>query len=234
MYATAQRVVSPTGPQGVNAYLYRHGEEEARIDWRRVDPGELTSSLPGMMVAQKTEIPPGGNHVRSFLDVVGPDSTSPDRIAEALRQFADSAPRECPFRSGDLSIQFSADYGLAGAEKREIEALSGRILAVLSAPAERPAQEPLRIDLYALPGSLVCALEPRDLARLADEQPRKWVSAEVRLEHTTEDDVRLYGQDYLLEIAKVLTGLPADRLASLGGVRFVAHASNEVLASILT
>lgn len=89
MFLTAQRVVSPKdGSQGINAYCYTH-EPETLAD------GDMTAALdrpPGLMVRERVVIPPPGNRVRSFLDVVGPNSGTLSEAREAFEEFKGELP----------------------------------------------------------------------------------------------------------------------------------------------
>jgi hypothetical protein len=70
MLLTAQRVISPhLRARGVNVFQYLHGPNS----WERVPNNFLPEANPGELVAQWIQVPPGGNRVVSFLDVVAPD-----------------------------------------------------------------------------------------------------------------------------------------------------------------
>lgn len=67
MYVTAHRVRSRSLVEGINAYLYVHGGYLWQVPREpEVDPGELASSILTVEAV-------GGNHVRSYLDIVAPD-----------------------------------------------------------------------------------------------------------------------------------------------------------------
>jgi hypothetical protein len=93
MYLTSQRVSAPGEERtGINTYLYRHEEAVARIDWDRPDLARIVDEFPGTLVAHAAELPPGGNLVRSYLDIVTSEATSVDEVDSALRQFAREWP----------------------------------------------------------------------------------------------------------------------------------------------
>ncbi len=95
MYLTAQRVRSPrTGDEGVNAFHYSHGG----LDWLdQPVPRPLPEQDPGELRAQRIVVPPPGNHVLSYFDIVTPDTTSNSQITEALRHLLDAAESLGPF-----------------------------------------------------------------------------------------------------------------------------------------
>lgn len=80
MYATAQRVRSEEGREGVNGFLHLHGED---FPWPP-EPWRLPEQEPGDQVGEYIEVPPGGNTVRSYLDVLAPDGTPASEIDAAL------------------------------------------------------------------------------------------------------------------------------------------------------
>jgi hypothetical protein len=80
MYATAQRVRSTGGKEGLNGFLHMHGPG---FPWPP-DPWNLPETRPGEQVSEDVDVPPGGNNVRSYLDVIAPDKTPADEIDAAL------------------------------------------------------------------------------------------------------------------------------------------------------
>ena len=84
MYLCAQRVAQPEdrgGGQGINAFYYVHkrdpwGEGSAKPVLPETDPGVLEDSL--------IDVPPPGNTVRSYLDVVARDDVPIDRVLLAV------------------------------------------------------------------------------------------------------------------------------------------------------
>ena len=81
MLLTAQRVISPRSRErGVNVYQYLHGP----YAWERVPNEFLPESTPGELVAQWIQLPPGGNRVVSFLDVVAPDEIGTVQLQQRL------------------------------------------------------------------------------------------------------------------------------------------------------
>lgn len=69
MLLVAQRVISPhTGNRGVNLYKYAHGRT-----WTQVPPGLHPDHNHGQLVWSDQQLPPPGNRIVSYLDVVVPD-----------------------------------------------------------------------------------------------------------------------------------------------------------------
>jgi hypothetical protein len=90
MYLTAQHVISPvTHREGVNAYYYSHGN----YLWDHEPPPGIPDADPGALMNQLTPIPPGGNRVRSYLDVVAPDETTWTEIRQGFVSFVGESQR---------------------------------------------------------------------------------------------------------------------------------------------
>jgi hypothetical protein len=118
MYLTAHRLVSPLGDEGVNAFLHLHG---ADFPWPE-DPGALAKREPGELEERRTELPPGGNRVVSFLDVLAPDGTGRAAVQGAVAALSaelDGRANPTWFEQARVTIQFGVDAPTA---QRGIEA----------------------------------------------------------------------------------------------------------------
>lgn len=83
MKLVAQRVMSPaTRTQATNAFHYVHGG----LAWAGLPPAELGH---GVIQALRVELPPGGNHVLTYLDIVAPDETPTLTILRAFTELYD-------------------------------------------------------------------------------------------------------------------------------------------------
>lgn len=148
MYATAHRVRSALGEEGINVFLHRHGGD---MPWP-ADPWTLPETQPGEIVLKTEAIPPGGNQVRSYLDVIAPDNSSPDALEAALTSLwlqlvADEAavgsplgrlPNPIVFRSGPIVLRFSVEPGVEEGRALEMAALHGAIGRVLQEARAHP------------------------------------------------------------------------------------------------
>lgn len=108
MYLTAQRVLSAEGAEAVNAYHYRHGADFAWPD----DASALPDEAPGALVERREDVPPGGNRVRSWLDVLAPDGTVAVTLRFALDTFRrnlEEFPNPAVFRQGPVTVRFGVE-----------------------------------------------------------------------------------------------------------------------------
>jgi hypothetical protein len=115
MYVTAHHVVAPTGgAEGINSFCYEHGPG----DWG-VPPAEIPDQEPGELAYENISVPPPGNRVRSYLDVVAPDSAPWAEIRQSFLTFVTQVQRRplpwvgvvgrCLFRIG-LEGGLAADW----------------------------------------------------------------------------------------------------------------------------
>lgn len=74
MYLTAQRVISACGENGINGFLYEHGA----VTWE--SPPEPGNGAVGELVHTFVMVPPGGNKVVSYVDIVAPDGAPYDDV----------------------------------------------------------------------------------------------------------------------------------------------------------
>jgi hypothetical protein len=115
---TAQRVVSALGLPGVNAFCRTEGQPEAVY----------------------IEVPPGGNRVRSYLDVEAPNGAP----LAALFAFVDEACRgtrverlPMSVSAGGFTLTFGCEAALAPAWREELKDLS-RYLSLPAVPSAGP------------------------------------------------------------------------------------------------
>ncbi|HEX3757250.1 MAG TPA: hypothetical protein VHW23_01030 [Kofleriaceae bacterium] len=123
MYVTAHLVKSRDQREGINAFLHVHGAGFAWPD----DASLLPETSPGKTVLHHTDLPPGGNQIRAYLDIVAPDRTPRAEIDQALTAFSqDLRERRNPtvFRHGVITIRFGVELGLEGLRAQQLEMLT--------------------------------------------------------------------------------------------------------------
>jgi len=123
MYVTAQRVVSPTtSADGINSFIYLHGP----YTWHGLPPSGIPEANPGSLVAKQIAVPPPGNRVRSYLDIVAPDETPWAEIRESFFGFVAQAQCQAlPWMGldGRCLFRVGLEMGLANDWQREVARL---------------------------------------------------------------------------------------------------------------
>jgi hypothetical protein len=125
MILTAQHVRASTGAEGINAFCRIHGSN----DWMDPRAGDLGS---GELVNQTISLPPGGNDVRSYLEVIAPDDTPTQEIRNAVVPFVDqSRGLTLPWTAtiGRRTFRFGVEQGLHASWPEEFRRL---LLSALS------------------------------------------------------------------------------------------------------
>jgi len=119
VYLTAHHIVSAASHhEGVNAFLYQHGA----LTWVDAVPPGLPDQNPGSLVAQSISVPPPGNAVRSYLDIVVPDESRWEEVRVALMEFlGQSQSRALPWQgqSGRCLFRFGMEPALARQWQKE-------------------------------------------------------------------------------------------------------------------
>jgi hypothetical protein len=130
MYVTAHLVRSSEGDEGINAFVHVHG---VQFPWPE-DAAPLADTDPGRVVHQRIDLPPGGNQVRAYLDVLAPDQSARDAIEGALARLAnDLEERRNPtvFTQGAVTIRFGVELGLERLRAQQLHMLAPIVLQLL-------------------------------------------------------------------------------------------------------
>jgi hypothetical protein len=138
MYATAHRVVSPTTRvEGVNTFYYLHDR-----GWDGAPPLEcMPETDPGTLVDKAVAVPPPGNRVRSYLDILAPDGTTLQEIEHALTEVLSAdTPTSLPavWTSGRFWFRFGVELSLVPVWRHELQLLLESISALLSPATNAP------------------------------------------------------------------------------------------------
>jgi hypothetical protein len=130
MYVTAHLVKSRDQREGINAFLHVHG---AGFVWPD-DPSSLPETTSGRTVLHRTDLPPGGNEVRAYLDILAPDRTPRAEIEQALIALSrDLRERRNPtvFHHDIVTIRFGVERALEGLRAQQLEMLTRPALQLL-------------------------------------------------------------------------------------------------------
>ncbi|HEY3356067.1 MAG TPA: hypothetical protein VGQ83_22635 [Polyangia bacterium] len=142
MYVTAHWV-KRQDEEGINAFLHAHGGTPLPTDVGLLS--RVPEETPGRLVAQRAQLPPGGNVVRAYLDVVAPDGTSVVEVRGVLDQLAeDLHERRNPtvFHRGSVLVRFGVEIGLERVRDTYYGTLSESLLELLGDELASSTQTP--------------------------------------------------------------------------------------------
>ncbi len=230
-YLTAQKVVSPaTGQTGINSFRYAKAAVRSFELLQTADVGELE--------AQHVEVPPGGNDILCYLDVLAPDTAQPAAINEVLEALRKTWSKE---RRGSAEIDevralFVPGRTPAEAVSGELDGLVRGLLAVAAAdPSPAPLEtHPITILVSAQPEGRRYALDQESARRLRVVNGPEWQQASVSVAGDVAADFAKVAAPTFGELnhslVLTLTGLDVLRLlANFGGVRFVAQPGGKTI-----
>ncbi len=129
MLVTAQRVVAPAGLVGINVYLYQHDSGQP---WTPDDLDALEAHAT--LTRHHFQVDPGGNRVRSYLDVFAPEGTTAAELLPWFRRLTrTSSSPSFPLtdKEGPAVLRFNLDLGLVPTWRDEFTDLAADILLFL-------------------------------------------------------------------------------------------------------
>lgn len=129
MYLCAQRVLATAGPhkgtQGINSFLYLHGAQT----WSGPPSADLLPDInPGTIADSLIEVPPPGNRVRSYLDIVAPDGTRINHLVQAAGRAGVVSALPATWTAGNVWCHFGAEGALAPQWQHELQRLLARVV----------------------------------------------------------------------------------------------------------
>lgn len=230
-YLTAQKVVAPaTGQTGINSFRYANAAVRSFERLQTADVGELE--------AQNVEVPPGGNDILCYLDVLAPDGTQPpaiDRVLKTLRE-AWSKERRGNAELDEVRALFVPGRTPPDAVSGDLDALVRGLLAVATAaPSPAPIEtHPITILISSQPDGRRYELDQESARRLRVVNGPDWQQASVSVSGDVAADFARVATPSFGELnhslVLTLTGLDVLRLHALfGGVRFVAQPSGKTI-----
>lgn len=94
MYITAQKVESQNGIIGINSFYHSHKGIPLPKTLSTRDVISVAESNTGTLIKDKCDVKPGGNKVKSYLDIVALDSIDEKKLIHVLNQFQDKIKSE--------------------------------------------------------------------------------------------------------------------------------------------
>ena len=230
MYLTAHRVRRIKGNEtkvGINAFLHRHSESDLPRN-TRFDKEEIVEKIAnnntGKLVAELTDLVPGGSSVLSFVDIVGREDLDKEHIQDFLDQMEPEiegihTPITKP--GPDLAVRFEIVRGLEEHGTREYKALTERAMRLFQSP-EPPkwrSENPwIVIERKTTDTQETFSLSSEAADNLRQIHNEPWIPKRISVEHGTKIVAEeMYG-DLIQYIAPVVTGLALEQIAAHGGL----------------
>lgn len=224
MYIVAQRVTSPAGQSGINAFLFLHGDQQIPgMSWNAPDIELIADTHPGVLLLQRVENATGDNDVVSYLDIAAPDSIGLKQLAQITLQISAPSSFSATWLSGSIAIRFSSqppdDPGPEFEELRRHAALM--LLQTDNSDLSGPSNKAFDIIAQDMAGvGIIYQLDSESAARLVQRGVPS-PNAKLRVAYEDLDELkRIWGDEaYHAQVALVLTGLSQDSLQRAGGYR---------------
>jgi hypothetical protein len=213
--------------QGVNALLYEEPDDSVPLPQPSTTRAAL-QSIEGYAAAGKTlrgsskDVPPGGNAVDAYIDVV----VAGDIAADVLDRVEQRTREELEDPAAAETIAWAEGGVLVRAyvrpDKNPAETLGQLMAAARDLVANpRRTQPPIRIREIRGPDGVVFELDEQSMKRLRALHGAEWTAPRVGIS----DDVReafekLHG-DIHDQLAVVMTGIDRSYLTRLGGVEVI-------------
>lgn len=225
IFLSALRVVSSKNEaEGVNALMYDTTRPVARGEDGRIDLRNSIASNLGPPTRASTAIRPGGNRVRTYLDIVLVDASEAllREAIEAISADIEATPPPNAVSRDRFAVEFNTELGLYAAAPRDVTELGDRLAALLrdDAGVWSSTRLPLVVNVEQDPEAVRFSLDEQSARRVAAGREGAWRAPRIRFEHAVFQDFEAMLPDTWAEIARMLTGLTTDRLLDLGGVRY--------------
>jgi hypothetical protein len=235
MYLTAQRVQTrDRSREGVNVFVFRHGQGAPGIDWRAPDVARIADSNPGTLMLELISVPPAMNDVTSYLDVVAPEGERSAELARAIQQGATLYPgtEKVPatWSAGPVHLRFQANPLIHPDAASEFQRLKDRLLLVLgsglAAGTTRGgvlrAPTPLRVESRRELRGVRYFLDAASRRLLHEARPELQLPQSLGVtEENLEALTSMYGAAIHEEFAVALTGLGLDQIRAVSGIVFL-------------
>lgn len=228
IYITAQLVhFRKMGVSSINVYRHRPGGCLAPNE----NPGfavEKVSEEPGQVVAVNVTVPPGGNAVEAYLDVVANDDLDIemlDRVIDGFRLALDSVSSHELVRRDESTSTVVRYYFRPSLDRfQTYNQLATAVRRLFTNPS---TQSPLTVLIEEVDDNIVFHLDDESTARMRVIHGGDWQAPRVRVSADVRHDFEALHGDITRHLVDVTTGLDAEDVRRLGGVRFVDRQGNE-------
>jgi hypothetical protein len=134
MYLTAHRVVA-NNKNGINIFLHLHTNGEQPVMNSISTIALVAEKNTGTIVDDNCDLLPGGNRVKSYVDIVANDNISQDDIKNAINAVKTKISSvELPFQEiiSSVGIRFGAEIGLYDMIVQEYDDLTNAAMMLFS------------------------------------------------------------------------------------------------------
>lgn len=221
MYLTAHHVWSrQLDRAAVHAFHYRHAGTPG-VTWHPPDIARIADESPGELIASSVVLPPGGNEVRSYLDVAWPDETPFDEVIAAVAHLsidvAASTASTVIRTEGVIGLRFYARPATQHARSADFDELWNSARSLAEHPTT-PAPLVVRVETTEVGERF--ALEDASADRIRALLGPDWARPTISVDRDTAEDFRALRGDLDVNLIPVLTGLDVPQVTALGGIRF--------------
>lgn len=232
IYVTSHAVRSRqfASREGVNAFIHRLDLEvsvDAEVSVAMEQISSMSGASPGSLRGCSIELPPGGNDIDAYLDLVLPEEDLEKKLAAALEMIraqigSSSANHVAGHLTRGCMFRF---YASIQVEKQPaFDKLSSAALNAVRSP--RPP--PLRILLDSGDDETGFRLAPESVERLRKIHGPEWALMVLRVHMNAASDFEAMHGSILPHVIEAVTGLGIRHVEGLGGVAFETRAG-EVL-----
>jgi hypothetical protein len=221
---------------GVNAYLYRSPGSPVPL-WIHDDERALGQQVeeqfrhPGQFIGSRFDVPPGGNDVLAFLDVIANEDVTLDQLERLLA----ARPRGSELKPcvtqvwvrDEAVARYQAGLKMAAVIRTVFAQLADVMLALFKSGR---GEGPLRILVEQSEGGSTYSMDHDSRSRLERIHGVGWPGPRVRVGMIEAQDFRtVHGEDVRDHLIEVLTGLSRTHVENLGGAEFFDVATRQVL-----
>jgi hypothetical protein len=134
MYLTAQRVFSKDGQEGINSFYYLHRPHKQPKPTTPADLVSVAENNTGKLLVNVSlpEVKPGGNRVKSYLDIVAHDDVDEKALHIALNKFKteieETKMGPIFFFYGSIGFRFNTETSMYKILKDEYVTLENKAL----------------------------------------------------------------------------------------------------------
>jgi hypothetical protein len=209
---------------GANAFLHRPAGDLPRDEDLR-SALERVGHAPGQISGCSIEIPPGGNEVESFLDLLFAEEVTLSNALARVRHQLESTDSLDTVARLDSQIIFRFHVS----PRIERWSAFDRLQASLLDAARSPRPSPLKILLERTHDLLIFRLDSTSKERLRKLHGTGWSGDPLKVHFDVADGFEAARGSLLPHVIEVVAGLGRKHLEGLGGIVVETHGGEQLL-----